>query len=105
MRPTLTSDASGGEHEPPSLLCIDGDRSFILRIPPSGELVIGRGIETGLSVEDPLVSRNHARLVLGPDGLRIVDLAAATARWSTANASTSTGCCGRATSSHSAARC
>jgi len=56
------------------LLCIDGDRSFNVRLPASGELVIGRGPEAGLSVEDPLVSRAHAQLLVVPDGLRLSDL-------------------------------
>src|SRR6476469_6794352 len=39
------------------VLCIDGDRSFSVKIPSSGELVIGRGPGAGL-----------------PDGLRLSDL-------------------------------
>jgi DNA-binding NtrC family response regulator len=56
------------------LLCIDGDRSFTLTMPGSGELVIGRGPDAGLSVDDPLVSRAHALLLAVPDGLRLSDL-------------------------------
>ncbi|HEX3758053.1 MAG TPA: sigma 54-interacting transcriptional regulator [Kofleriaceae bacterium] len=56
------------------LLCIDGDRSFTVTLPDSGELVIGRGPDAGLSVDDPLVSRAHALLLAVPDGLRLSDL-------------------------------
>jgi two-component system, NtrC family, response regulator AtoC len=57
-----------------SLLCITGDRSFIVRLPESGELIIGRAPDAGLVVDDPLVSRGHAQLLVVPDGLRLVDL-------------------------------
>ena len=56
------------------LLCIDGDRSFIVTMPSSGELMIGRGPDAGLAVDDPLVSRAHALLLAVPDGLRLSDL-------------------------------
>ena len=56
------------------LLAIDKDRSFVVAIPAAGELVIGRGPEAGLNVDDPLVSRAHAQLLVTPDGLRIEDL-------------------------------
>jgi two-component system, NtrC family, response regulator AtoC len=77
--PLLTQDANstgdnGAPRVPPALLCIDGDRSFLLKIPASGELVIGRGPEAGFAVDDPLVSRTHAHLLLVPEGIRITDL-------------------------------
>ncbi|TMQ10563.1 MAG: FHA domain-containing protein [Deltaproteobacteria bacterium] len=56
------------------LLCIDGDRSFTVTMPSSGELVIGRGPDAGLAIDDPLVSRAHALLLAVPDGLRLSDL-------------------------------
>jgi len=56
------------------VLCIDGDRSFTVTIPSTGELVIGRGPDAGLAVDDPLVSRAHAQLLVVPDGLRLSDL-------------------------------
>ena len=75
--PTHTADAAvthdsttTGE----SLLCIEGDRSYTLRLPASGELVIGRGPDAGFSIEDPQISRNHAQLLAGPDGLQVRDL-------------------------------
>lgn len=75
-----TADAVASTYEvPPArgaeyLLCIQGDRSFPVAIPDSGELVIGRGPEAGLSLEDPLASRAHLQILRVPDGLRLTDL-------------------------------
>ena len=69
--PATTMAASAASDQ---LLCIDGDRSFSVALPSSGELVIGRGPDAGLSVDDPLVSRAHALLLVVPDGLRLSDL-------------------------------
>jgi two-component system response regulator AtoC len=79
---TNTADAVRSISVPPGaprpraeqVFCIDGDRSFTVAIPSSGELVIGRGPDAGLSVDDPLVSRAHAQLLVLPDGLRLSDL-------------------------------
>jgi DNA-binding NtrC family response regulator len=74
----MVSMAPASEPRPPvrsdQVLCIDGNRSFSVTIPPSGELVVGRGSDAGLSVDDPLVSRAHAQLLAVPDGLRLSDL-------------------------------
>src|SRR4030095_9962933 len=56
------------------VLCIDGDRSFTVKIPSSGELVIGGGPGAARPLDDPLVSRAHAQLLVVPDGLRLSDL-------------------------------
>jgi two-component system response regulator AtoC len=56
------------------LMCIEGDRSWTLRIPASGELTIGRDPQGGLVLEDALVSRTHAQLLIVPDGMRLTDL-------------------------------
>ena len=56
------------------LLVIEGERSWTVRLPPSGELVIGRGTDAGVTVVDALVSRRHAQLLVAPDGLRLTDL-------------------------------
>ena len=71
---TAASGSAPGIGRAEQLLCIDGDRSFTLTMPSSGELVIGRGPDAGLSVDDPLVSRAHAQLLAVPDGLRLCDL-------------------------------
>jgi DNA-binding CsgD family transcriptional regulator len=43
-------------------------------IPATGGIVVGREIDCGLVVDDSLVSRRHARLYQGEDGLVVVDL-------------------------------
>jgi DNA-binding NtrC family response regulator len=68
------SSAGDGDRAAPSLLCVDGERSFSVTVPPAGELVIGRGPEAGLSLDDALVSRAHARILATPEGLRVTDL-------------------------------
>lgn len=40
---------------------------------PQGELIIGRSATCGLTIDDPLVSRSHARLVVTEDGATIED--------------------------------
>lgn len=63
---------SGEEGE--YLLCVAGERSWREPIPTSGELVIGRGADAHVRLEDDLVSRAHAQLLVIPDGLRLSDL-------------------------------
>jgi hypothetical protein len=41
---------------------------------PRGVTVIGRSLECHLTIEDPLVSRRHARIVVGDGGAQIEDL-------------------------------
>lgn len=40
---------------------------------PFGETLIGRSPECRVTIEDPLVSRVHARVVVGADGVRVED--------------------------------
>ena len=56
------------------LLCIEGERSWTVPLPASGELIIGRGTDAALRLGDDLVSRAHAQLLVVPDGIRILDL-------------------------------
>ena len=56
-----------------------GDRRYRLRrdqeeIEIVGELVVGRGIDCDLQIDDGLVSRRHARLYVTPHGLMVQDL-------------------------------
>ncbi|MFN0252942.1 MAG: sigma 54-interacting transcriptional regulator [Kofleriaceae bacterium] len=71
-----TADAStaGGDAHEDSLLCIRDERSFRVKLPATGELVIGRGPDAGCSIDDALVSRAHAQILVGPEGLRVTDL-------------------------------
>jgi hypothetical protein len=41
---------------------------------PSGITVIGRSLDCNLTIEDPLVSRQHARIVIDDEGPRVEDL-------------------------------
>jgi hypothetical protein len=41
---------------------------------PHGATIIGRSLDCNLSIEDPLVSREHARIVIDDDGARIEDM-------------------------------
>jgi hypothetical protein len=41
---------------------------------PHGTTIIGRSLDCNLSIEDPLVSREHARIVIDDDGARIEDM-------------------------------
>ncbi len=43
------------------------------RVPIEGQLTIGRGADATVRLDDPTVSRRHARIVLGPDGPLIED--------------------------------
>ena len=56
------------------LLCIDGDRSWRVPVPPGTELVVGRGTDVGVKLGDAMVSRHHARCTATPDGVRLTDL-------------------------------
>ena len=66
---TAPRDPDQGDY----LLCIQGERSWRCTLPASGELVVGRAPEAGLRIDDDLVSRTHAQIMVVPDGLRLVD--------------------------------
>jgi len=68
--PRTVSAVRSGEY----LLCLEGERSWTVPLPGSGELVVGRGPDAGLPLGDALVSRAHARILITPDGLRLMDL-------------------------------
>ncbi len=69
-----TAAAPAGPDVADYLLCIEGERSWTVPLPKSGELVIGRAPDFGLRLGDELVSRAHAQLLVVPDGLRLQDL-------------------------------
>ncbi|MFN8059145.1 MAG: FHA domain-containing protein [Vicinamibacterales bacterium] len=53
----------------------DGERTFTFRILPGNIKTLGRAVRADFSVEAPLVSRFHCRLVATPTGqLEVVDL-------------------------------
>jgi pSer/pThr/pTyr-binding forkhead associated (FHA) protein len=41
---------------------------------PQGTTIVGRSLECQLSIEDPLVSREHARIIIDDDGALVEDL-------------------------------
>jgi len=54
------------------LVSTTDDQRFDL--PPGKTIVVGRGVGTDLTVYDPTISRRHAELVAGPDGVTVKDL-------------------------------
>jgi adenylate cyclase len=57
---------------PYRLVSFSGDQSFEL---PSGRsLVVGRGVASDIAIYDPTISRRHAELTVGADGVQVKDL-------------------------------
>jgi adenylate cyclase len=57
---------------PYRLVSFAGDQSFEL---PSGRsLVVGRGVASDIAIYDPTISRRHAELIVGTDGVQVKDL-------------------------------
>ena len=54
------------------LVSTTDDQRFDL--PPGRSVIVGRGIGTDLTVYDPTISRQHAELIAGPDGVVVKDL-------------------------------
>lgn len=58
----------------PQLTEVSGPYAGRVHELPYGEHVIGRGAEATIQLEDQDVSRRHARLDVGPDGVTVQDL-------------------------------
>jgi DNA-binding NtrC family response regulator len=71
-RKTPDPAGAGGLH----LVVMGADEFRTLPLPPSGEVVIGRGEGVDVALGDPLASRRHARLYVGPP-LTVEDLGSA----------------------------
>jgi adenylate cyclase len=54
------------------LVSASGDQSF--EIPAGRSLVVGRGVASDIAIYDPTISRRHAELTAGPDGVEVKDL-------------------------------
>jgi adenylate cyclase len=54
------------------LVSATGDQSF--EIPVGRSLVVGRGVASDIAIYDPTISRRHAELLAGPDGVDVKDL-------------------------------
>ena len=53
-----------GEGERTYVLAVDGDTTSVVPLPPEGRLLVGRGTEAELRLQDPAVSRRHAELTV-----------------------------------------
>jgi len=58
------------------LLVVGAGGGVAHRLPETGEVIIGRSVECQIQIDEPSISRRHARLVLDPP-LRIEDLGSA----------------------------
>ena len=66
-------EVSDGKAGPPAKVFRLRHQGRELRLPP-GEVVLGRGAHCSYSLEDPLISRRHARLVVGVAEVELQDL-------------------------------
>ena len=57
-----------------SFLVVEQATSRTVSLPRAGSLIIGRGDAADLRLEDASVSRRHARIDVGPSGVRVIDL-------------------------------
>jgi adenylate cyclase len=57
---------------PYRLVSFNGDQTFELQHGRS--LVVGRGVSSDIAIYDPTISRRHAELTVGPDGVQVKDL-------------------------------
>ncbi len=57
---------------PYRLVSFAGDQSFELL--PGRSLVVGRGVTSDIAIYDPTISRRHAELIVGADGVLVKDL-------------------------------
>ncbi len=54
------------------LVSFAGDQTFELL--PGRSLVVGRGVASDIAIYDPTISRRHAELIVGTDGVQVKDL-------------------------------
>ncbi|HYF39317.1 MAG TPA: FHA domain-containing protein, partial [Gemmatimonadales bacterium] len=57
---------------PYRLVSFSGEQSF--ELPQGRSLVVGRGISSDIAIYDPTISRRHAELTVGIDGVQVKDL-------------------------------
>ncbi|WP_395849815.1 sigma 54-interacting transcriptional regulator [Cystobacter fuscus] len=69
-----TASAFSGEGQRRYLLVLDGDSSALCPLPRGGTLLVGRAPTADVHVEDPSVSRQHARVLVEEGEVRITDL-------------------------------
>ena len=57
---------------PYRLVSFNGDQTF--ELPDGRSLVVGRGVSSDIAIYDPTISRRHAELTVGTDGVQVKDL-------------------------------
>jgi adenylate cyclase len=57
---------------PYRLVSFSGDQTF--ELPEGRSLVVGRGVSSDIAIYDPTISRRHAELTVGADGVQVKDL-------------------------------
>jgi adenylate cyclase len=57
---------------PYRLVSFSGDQTF--ELPQGRSLVVGRGVASDIAIYDPTISRRHAELTVGLDGVQVKDL-------------------------------
>ncbi len=57
---------------PYRLVSLSGDQTY--ELPVGRSLVVGRGVSSDIAIYDPTISRRHAELTVGTDGVRVKDL-------------------------------
>src|SRR5215210_6075459 len=57
---------------PYRLVSLSGDQTY--ELPAGRSLVVGRGVSSDIAIYDPTISRRHAELTVGADGVRVKDL-------------------------------
>jgi adenylate cyclase len=57
---------------PYRLVSSSGDQTF--ELPHGRSLVVGRGLSSDIAIYDPTISRRHAELTVGADGVQVKDL-------------------------------
>ena len=64
----MDEDDLGGPDEPPGphVLVMSPDAFSSVRLPTSGTVNVGRSSKCAIRIEDPLASREHARLHVSP---------------------------------------
>jgi hypothetical protein len=72
---TRSLDEESAPRAPQVLVVFDGDTPARHALPPRGDLVLGRGDDASLRVDNASVSRRHASFVVGEDGeVTVTDL-------------------------------
>ena len=70
--PVLPALPAYSHHALPSRELQSGDQTF--ELPQGRSLVVGRGVASDIAIYDPTISRRHAELTVGTDGVQVKDL-------------------------------